>query len=1020
MVKDRKNRLLLLIAIIAASAICVCSQSNETYASCYDAGGHFSVNTNAEIVTYGSFKDIGGTTQSNAGVRWACDASSANSVNHAILFITDKQGFTSSGGNYTFNVNVAINPDSEYNPVAIMGLGRDVQGNGIARAADVKLCVIRSDCENRKMDNEVFSTVGGNSLSNPLYITRSGTLSSGYDSWVKPSTSNVTPININGKKLVEKASPIASRSTSEYDVYAIYNYRCYRTVGYNCGTSMMYLTVKKSSSTTPPSEDDPPDEYGCRMDTNYTFDIYQGSNAARIGVRNSTKSTSFVYSPSNASGSAPDVYAKPGDSIQFIYNICAGAAPANEAGNQNRSYHFNPSGISSTSSKSYLFGNSVSSWSNGNFGVHNNYQLSTRSPSTTNYDCSVYNTTSRYVSSHYQIPGLNTETTNGCNAARQTQPSDVGSYIQQSISWNALSVTSWLEQRSYQRSHRDCSTDESGNRHCYTWYETVYYYVRVYDSTDNGERVGTARVYIPYNYKIKVTARDPSVRHVSVGTTISMTYDLSVLGRVNSKVQSGTEYATHTKPTTYQTFVWYEGANETESSIKGKLGQSLGNNSGYFSRSNPASGKLIVGSSSGNKYTGNNTLSSVNVTVPTNLSIGTKVCVATSVYPADSHNNPALADTGSVDQSVALTTGYSGYYVSEPSCFTVSKKPTFAVRGGSGLYALGDISTTSFTAEGITYGSWSEYIIASAGRVRGTSSGAATWGGNGSGGSTRSCSYSSMTLANTNCSTGDLGSLTTLLSSSSSSPKNVVEQIRTRYTSDVPSNKLVRTNNPISVSGGCSWDADRATYVPVSWSSSYFNCLSNGSFYFKGASGITMTIGDGTHENWYEGTDNPYTGHTTIYEADDIIINENLRHGSTTLKDNSVFTSTSHQTQIIVIAKNSITINSNVTRVDAWLIAPTIKTCEADPSNMNAFVCNKQLHVNGPVFTKHLYLYRTYGSGPSDFSSSPYTNQGTRHYLATPAEIFRIGPETYFWAYSQSTRYSQAYTTYQRELAPRY
>jgi hypothetical protein len=35
-------------------------------------------------------------------------------------------------------------------------------------------------------------------------------------------------------------------------------------------------------------------------------------------------------------------------------------------------------------------------------------------------------------------------------------------------------------------------------------------------------------------------------------------------------------------------------------------------------------------------------------------------------------------------------------------------------------------------------------------------------------------------------------------------------------------------------------------------------------------------------------------------------------------------------------------------------------------------------------------------------------------------EIYTMGPEVYLWSYNQAQRYSQATTTYARELAPRY
>jgi hypothetical protein len=118
-----------------------------------------------------------------------------------------------------------------------------------------------------------------------------------------------------------------------------------------------------------------------------------------------------------------------------------------------------------------------------------------------------------------------------------------------------------------------------------------------------------------------------------------------------------------------------------------------------------------------------------------------------------------------------------------------------------------------------------------------------------------------------------------------------------------------------------------------------------------------------------------------------------------------------------VLIANKIVIKDNVTRVDAWLVADEIITCDPSDdwactvsnSEINSKNCNKQLTINGPVLTKNIKLYRTYGAGFDEDSV-----------LASPAEIFTMGPDVYLWSFGQAQRYSQATTTYSRELAPRY
>lgn len=84
--------------------------------------------------------------------------------------------------------------------------------------------------------------------------------------------------------------------------------------------------------------------------------------------------------------------------------------------------------------------------------------------------------------------------------------------------------------------------------------------------------------------------------------------------------------------------------------------------------------------------------------------------------------------------------------------------------------------------------------------------------------------------------------------------------------------------------------------------------------------------------------------------------------------------------QIILIADGDITINANVTRVDAWLIAKgNISTCQRAPAK--ASDCNQQLVITGPVAASKLNLYRTYGADLTEASSS-----------WKPAEEFFLNP----------------------------
>ncbi len=144
---------------------------------------------------------------------------------------------------------------------------------------------------------------------------------------------------------------------------------------------------------------------------------------------------------------------------------------------------------------------------------------------------------------------------------------------------------------------------------------------------------------------------------------------------------------------------------------------------------------------------------------------------------------------------------------------------------------------------------------------------------------------------------------------------------------------------------------------------------------------------------------------------------------------------------MIIIASGNISISPDVTQIDAWLFANNgvINTCSAaNYLSTNANTCNKTIIFNGPVFAKKLELNRTAGAypGPNDVGAATIYNDlassdrwfrnnesmtsNLKYGSLTPAEIFNLRPDVYYWGYNQSNRLTQATVTYIRELAPRY
>jgi hypothetical protein len=146
--------------------------------------------------------------------------------------------------------------------------------------------------------------------------------------------------------------------------------------------------------------------------------------------------------------------------------------------------------------------------------------------------------------------------------------------------------------------------------------------------------------------------------------------------------------------------------------------------------------------------------------------------------------------------------------------------------------------------------------------------------------------------------------------------------------------------------------------------------------------------------------------------------------GNITYQDGP-FTTAQDIPQLIIIAKY-ITINSNVTNVDAWLIAKNqtatdgaISTCNTSGTapqlsagytsaayNLSSNQCNQPLTINGPVIANRLFLRRTAGSDPGGYGN--------------PAEVINLRPDSYLWAQAMTTSRGIYTTTALREVPPRY
>lgn len=386
------------------------------------------------------------------------------------------------------------------------------------------------------------------------------------------------------------------------------------------------------------------------------------------------------------------------------------------------------------------------------------------------------------------------------------------------------------------------------------------------------------------------------------------------------------------------------------------------------------------------------------VTVP-DVEVGTKLCTAIAANPADSG--------GGYNENLNRN-----WKISSATCRTIAKKPNFQVWNG-GVATEGSI-TTSISRKTIDaklgqaskptiFGSWDEQLVIAGQGIKGFASGAALGytpqnynfslsGGNAS--ATTLQGLSPLTISNQDNSA--IGYSNISLNSA------VLDRLKARYTRLDTSSWPERDGIKVSPTGLEYVELpDGANLGQVVKSALKNNELGQDNtriYYSPGTINITGDLCYGT----------PCPGTATRLDT--------YQLGSSSL---------AALPQILVFAHN-INIAPDVTRLDAWLIADgTLNTCAGSSfgSSLDANHCNKTLVINGPTFAGQLQLLRTAGAlpgaGPNVSEQSVLARDLSQDGSISPAEIFNLRSDTYLWAYAQAQRFSEAVTTYTRELSPR-
>ena len=693
----------------------------------------------------------------------------------------------------------------------------------------------------------------------------------------------------------------------------------------------------------------------------------------------------------------------------------------------------------------------------------------------------------RGIKNGYQIPGFASGVSN-CSAASQTgNSSEVGNTISQGIRYN--DVRGWVNWRTeyggfcgcnmgpgslgsaWSRQHQSFSYDtaESAPGHWgkidnYCRHESddcgedddEPYYVREHhesfpvDSEDLGNKETEVKAYIPYNFNTFVTSEIEASDVAFTGEQVDISGTYHILPRQNELV-SKTQYATHTSDK--ETFRLYEMLIPLGQNVYTLSGNERSDNDvcRYYgiSRCNLVNTTKGHMNASGN-YSGESKNSSIfSRTIPDNEEyIGYKYCVASSIWPASSHQSSSNSINENISGAAMSGGDESKYNVSDLSCITIAKKPNFQVWGG-GMFTNGNIETSvskktigsSFnsypSATEKLFGSWDEYHVIAGGNVAGFGSGASLGYEKGynytlpSGGRTLPGSdIYKLTIANRD---------TTGQSGIPGLPSGLLSRLKARYRDNIAKNNSLKITT-------------------------HATGLQN--IYLKGDINLSQiqlpdqnpdadsTLHRENNAFYKTLTTNEHKNNTLVLYVDGALtIDQNLCYSSNSYNCNA-FPSTIQGTyadirtnsisslpQILIFAKK-VNVLSQVNRIDAWLILDedhadnNIDTC-ADFSEPNATQCSETLIFNGPVFAKSLTLRRTGGAnhhtGNSTGISADARLLGTRYqkvsgtYYAVsqdgsiaPAEIFNLRSDAYYWGMSQAQRSGIAEVVYQRELAPRY
>ncbi len=506
-----------------------------------------------------------------------------------------------------------------------------------------------------------------------------------------------------------------------------------------------------------------------------------------------------------------------------------------------------------------------------------------------------------------------------------------------------------------------------------------------------------------YNYELKPYVTNRATKAAYIGSSITMEPGVVVAMRRDTLLSDDDDsntYATITKETEVKYSYWFTDA---AGNLKGSVQEVRETENRRFNDENGLYVKFLEDTEE--------PLEDVTIEISDSQAVGDRVCVELSVYPFESHDG-----TNNIPVSYKETSDISTRRATA-SCLPIAKRPTMSVES-SNAYSATNIHTLSYGKKiGSTiynFGSWSEYgvfghmnknTLMASGAALGYSRNGYTGGKTlnamrnnpGDDGSvstdnnSNECTFMTQTFANAECKQSN-----TAMAIGDVTANQYRDRMVERY----------RDTDSVTLAGVPQKQFGGLQYADVS------NIDPTLTAFYKERLGFTSIKATSLYLSKTPkfSDDDHVHNHTIVYHATNLVIDGDLN-----VETAKPMSAPRDLTGVIIIADN-VYVTDRTTYINATIIANELNTCafrSANPgsklrmSDLSSTVCNKSVVFDQPVITKRLILNRTAGA-----------NSGTGSIVR--AEVFNLNSGNFLWSFNQMSRYSQAITTFARELPPRY